>query len=120
MCSMSAMGQCGENAACEGFFGLLKREQIYRMTYPTLEGARADVFEYIERFRNPRRQRRATRQDQKFSALLQPTVISGQNPYLFRNARYWRGLGCLNSPILLSHLNHYYTSHQHHRQERNE
>ncbi len=77
MCSMSAVGHCGDNAACEGFFGLLKRERVYRMSYPTLDAARADVFEYIERFHNPRMRRRVARQDQKFSALLQPSVISG-------------------------------------------
>ena len=43
VCSMSAVGHCGDNAACEGFFGLLKRERVYRMTYPTLDAARADV-----------------------------------------------------------------------------
>ena len=77
VCSMSAVGHCGDNAACEGFFGLLKRERVYRMKYPTLDAARADVFEYIERFHNPRMRRRVARQDQKFSALLQPSVISG-------------------------------------------
>ncbi|MCF5091453.1 IS3 family transposase, partial [Stenotrophomonas sp. PA-6-5C] len=77
VCSMSAVGHCGDNAACEGFFGLLKRERVYRMTYPTLDAARADVFEYIERFHNPRMRRRVARQDQKFSTLLQPSVISG-------------------------------------------
>ena len=40
------VGHCGDNAACEGFFGILKRERIYRTTYPTLDAARADVFEY--------------------------------------------------------------------------
>jgi len=34
ICSMSAVGHCGDNAACEGFFGLLKRERIYRTSYP--------------------------------------------------------------------------------------
>ena len=77
VCSMSAVGHCGDNAACEGFFGLLKRERIYRMTYPTLDAARADVFEYIERRHNPRMRRRTARQDLKFSTLLQPSVISG-------------------------------------------
>ena len=77
VCSMSAVGHCGDNAACEGFFGLLKRERVYRMTYPTLDAARADVFEYIERFHNPRMRRRVARQDQKFSTLFQPSVISG-------------------------------------------
>ena len=32
VCSMSAVGHCGDNAACEGFFGLLKRERVHRMT----------------------------------------------------------------------------------------
>src|SRR5690606_40964339 len=68
VCSMSAVGHCGDNAACEGFFGLLKRERIYRTKYPTLDAARSDVFEYIERFHNPRMRRRVARQDQKFSA----------------------------------------------------
>ncbi|MCC7097819.1 MAG: IS3 family transposase, partial [Thermomonas sp.] len=39
--------------------------------------ARADVFEYIERRHNPRMRRRVIRQDQKFSALSKPSVISG-------------------------------------------
>lgn len=33
LCSMSALGHCGDNAACEGFFGLIKRERIYCTTY---------------------------------------------------------------------------------------
>lgn len=74
---MSAVSHCGDNVACEGFFGLLKRERVYRTTYPTLDAARTDVFEYIERFHNPRMRRRIARKDQKFSALLQPSVISG-------------------------------------------
>lgn len=77
MCSMSAVGHCGDNAACEGFFGLLKRERVYRSSYSTLGAARSDVFEYIERRHNPRMRRRVARQDGKFKALLQPSVISG-------------------------------------------
>lgn len=77
VCSMSAVGHCGDNAACEGFFGMLKRERIYRTKYATLDAARADVFEYIERFHNPRMRRRTARQDLRFSALSQPSVISG-------------------------------------------
>lgn len=77
ICSMSAVGHCGDNAACEGFFGLLKRERIYRTSYPTLDAARADVFDYIERRHNPRMRRRVARQDQKVAALLEQSVISG-------------------------------------------
>ncbi|MCP3041596.1 hypothetical protein K6X14_00290, partial [Xanthomonas euvesicatoria pv. allii] len=45
--------------------------------HATLDGARADVFDYIERRHNPRMRRRAAKQDQKVAALLQPCVISG-------------------------------------------
>lgn len=77
ICSMSAVGHCGDNAACEGFFGLLKRERIYQTSYPTLDAARAGVFDYIERRHNPRMRRRVARQNQKVATLLEPSVISG-------------------------------------------
>lgn len=75
--SMSAVGHCGDNAAMEGFFGLLKRERIYRRRYLTLADARADVFDYIERFHNPRLQRRLDTKDQAFKLLTQPSVKTG-------------------------------------------
>lgn len=53
--SMSAVGNCYDNAAMESFFGLLKRERINRRNYATRSEARADVFDYIERFYNRRR-----------------------------------------------------------------
>lgn len=74
---MSAVGHCADNAACGGFFGVLKRELINRTKYPKLDAARADVFEYIERFHNSRMRRRIAQQDLKFSTLSQPSVISG-------------------------------------------
>ncbi len=77
ICSMSAVGHCGDNAACEGFFGVLKRERVNRRRYRTRDEARADVFNYIERFHNPRMQRRVARQDQKLSTLLKPSVETG-------------------------------------------
>ena len=52
-------------------------KRIYRTTYPTLDAARSDVFEYIERRHNPRMRRRRVKQDQKFSALSKQSVISG-------------------------------------------
>ena len=58
ICSMSAVGSCADNASMEGFFGLLKRERINRRIYHTRAEARADVFDYIERFHNPRMRRR--------------------------------------------------------------
>lgn len=54
-CSMSAVGSCYDNAAAESFFGLLKRERVNRRRYATRAEARADVFDYIELFYNPRK-----------------------------------------------------------------
>ncbi|ONM45298.1 transposase [Halopseudomonas pachastrellae] len=68
--SMSAVGHCGDNAACEGFFGMLKRERVHHRRYRTRDEARADLFEYIERFHNPRMRRRVAAQDRKLKAVL--------------------------------------------------
>jgi len=56
--SMSRVGSCADNAACEGFFGLLKRERVDRRKYLSRQEARSDVFDYIERFHNQRKRRR--------------------------------------------------------------
>lgn len=77
VCSMSAVGHCGDNAAAEGFFGLLKRERVNRRFYRTTAEARSDVFEYIERFHNPRMQRRLDRRDQEFRSLTQVSAETG-------------------------------------------
>jgi tetratricopeptide (TPR) repeat protein len=55
-CSRSGAGSCYDNAAVESFFASLKRERVKRRKYRTRDQARADVFDYIERFYN--RQRR--------------------------------------------------------------
>lgn len=54
-CSMSRRGDCWDNAVMESFFSSMKTERIDRRTYRTRDDARAEVFEYIERFYNPRR-----------------------------------------------------------------
>jgi len=54
-CSMSRRGDCWDNAAVESFFSSLKTERIDRKTYRSRDEVRADVFDYIERFYNPRR-----------------------------------------------------------------
>ena len=77
VCSMSAVGHCADNAACEGFFGMMKRERTNHRDYRTLNEARADVFNYIERFHNPRRRRKVAAQDHKFTAFLKPSVETG-------------------------------------------
>jgi putative transposase len=54
-CSMSRAGNCWDNAAMESFFSSLKTERTARKTYRTRNEAKADVFDYIERFYNPKR-----------------------------------------------------------------
>ena len=54
-CSMSDKGSCYDNAVVESFFASLKRERISRRKYKTRDEARADVFDYIERFYNRKR-----------------------------------------------------------------
>jgi putative transposase len=54
-CSMSRSGNVWDNAAMESFFSSLKTERTARKVYRTRNQARADVFDYIERFYNPQR-----------------------------------------------------------------
>ena len=54
-CSMSRAGNCWDNAAMESFFSSLKTERTARKTYRTRELAKADVFDDIECFYNPKR-----------------------------------------------------------------
>ena len=54
-CSMSRSGNVWDNAAMESFFSSLKTERTTRRVYRTRDQARADVFDYIERFYNPAR-----------------------------------------------------------------
>jgi putative transposase len=54
-CSMSRRGDCWDNAAMESFFSTLKTERVRRRHYLTRDNARADIFDYIERFYNPKR-----------------------------------------------------------------
>jgi len=54
-CSMSRAGEVWDNSAMESFFSSLKTERTARKVYRSREQARADVFDYIERFYNPRR-----------------------------------------------------------------
>ena len=53
--SMSARGNCYDNAVVESFFGVMKRERVNRVRYRTRDEARADIFEYIECFYNRKR-----------------------------------------------------------------
>lgn len=74
---MSAVGNCADNAAAESFFGLLKRERVNRRQYQTRAEARADVFDYVERWHNPRQRRRLAFQQQMEKLLSQLSVETG-------------------------------------------
>jgi len=54
-CSLSRADNVWDNAAMESFFSSLKTERTAGKTYRSRDAARADVFDYIERFYNPRR-----------------------------------------------------------------
>lgn len=54
-CSMSRSGNVWDNAVMESFFSSLKTERVARKVYRTRDDARADVFDYVERFYNPTR-----------------------------------------------------------------
>jgi len=53
--SMGSVGDCYDNAVCETFHASIKKEGIYRRSWPTRAEARAAVFEYVEGWYNPRR-----------------------------------------------------------------
>jgi putative transposase len=55
ICSMSRSGNVWDNAAMESFFSSLKTERTARKPYRTRDEAKADVFDYIECFYNPKR-----------------------------------------------------------------
>ena len=52
---MSRAGNVWDNSAMESFFSTLKTERTVIKVYRTRSEARADAFDYIERFCNPRR-----------------------------------------------------------------
>ena len=50
--SMSAKGNCYDNAVMESFWGTLKNEWVNQQKYQTRSQARTDIFSYIEGFYN--------------------------------------------------------------------
>tara|TARA_B100000780_G_scaffold270690_1_gene230789 strand:- start:8 stop:865 length:858 start_codon:yes stop_codon:yes gene_type:complete len=76
-CSMSAVGSCADNASAESFFGQMKRERVNRRQYQTLLEARADIFDYIERFYNPRKLRKLEHEKITQSYSINLSVKSG-------------------------------------------
>jgi hypothetical protein len=55
VCSMSRSGNVWDNAAMESFFSSLKTERTARKLYRTRDELKADVFDYVERFYDPKR-----------------------------------------------------------------
>jgi transposase InsO family protein len=55
VCSISRSGKVWDNAAMESFFSSIKTERTARKTHRTRDEAKADVFDYIECFYNPKR-----------------------------------------------------------------
>jgi putative transposase len=53
--SMSAAGNCYDNAAMESFWSTLKTEWLHHKTFQTQQQARSAIFDYIETFYNPKR-----------------------------------------------------------------
>ncbi len=53
--SMSAKGNCYDNAAMESFFHTLKTEHVFFYEFATREEAKQSIFEYIEVFYNRQR-----------------------------------------------------------------
>jgi len=55
-CSMSRAGEVWDNSAMESFFSTLKIERVNRRgLYKTRKEEKADIFDYIECFYNPKR-----------------------------------------------------------------
>ena len=50
--SMSAKGNCYDNAPIESFWGILKNELVHHQQYQTRESAQVEITEYIEIFYN--------------------------------------------------------------------
>ena len=77
ICSMSAVGSCADNASAESFFGQLKRERVNRRRYETRNEARADIFDYIERFYNPERRKQFERRQRDRKLFTELSVETG-------------------------------------------
>jgi putative transposase len=72
--SMSAVGHCGDNAACEGFFGVLKRERIHHRDYRTPLGRKNWLFAGSLR---------SGRRAAAIMSLIQSAKLNGHEPYAY-------------------------------------
>jgi putative transposase len=58
-CSMSAAGDCWDNAVAESFFATLKKELVHRCAFQTRTEAYYAIADYIENYYNPKRRHSA-------------------------------------------------------------
>lgn len=56
---------------------MLKRERVHRARYRTWDEARTALFDYLERFHEPRMRRRVARHDRDFQISIKPSVETG-------------------------------------------
>ena len=77
ICSMSAKGNCYDDACAESFFHSLKVEVIHGQRFPTREIMRQTVFEYIEVDYNRTRRHRA-------NGFISPEAFEAQKSRLVR------------------------------------
>ena len=70
---ISRRGECWNIAAVERFSATLKIKTVFRSKYTTRGEARANIFDYIERFYNPRRRH---------------WTLNGLSPVKFENAKW--------------------------------
>lgn len=78
--SMSEVGHYGDNRRMRRLLRPAQARANPPNEVPDTRCGKGDVFEYIERFHNPRMRRRVASQDLKFSALSHSSVISGRTP----------------------------------------
>ena len=60
VCNTSRRGNCRDNAPLKSFLSLLERARIRRRLYPTKDAVRAEVFDDMELFYNPKRRHGST------------------------------------------------------------
>jgi len=93
--SMGSVGDCYDNAVAETFFATLKKELVYRRSWPTRQELCSEVFEYIEGFCNPRRRHSTL-------GMLSPVQYEEQHAGLARFARAKNLNGMLKTLRVLS------------------
>jgi len=78
VCSMSRKGDCWDNAVAESFFATIKRELIYRQSWPTKARATAAIVEYITCFYNSWRRHTALagKSPMKYEAVMRVKALA--------------------------------------------